>query len=133
MEAFSSIFDSFEFSNVPTLQNVVLSNYMMKNYVQPNKNDLFIIAEPKMELLNSLEEKYAPSITELHRVASYLDPSFKNFSFIDDLEYLEKKKKRVRKGIDILATDLFNELNTTFSPNTQSTSTSADTVTSSSK
>ena len=39
---------------------------MMKNYVQPNKNDLFIIAELKIELLNSLEEKYAPSITKLH-------------------------------------------------------------------
>ena len=92
---------------------------MMKNYVHPNKNNLFIIAELKMELLNSLEEKYASSITELHWVASYLDPSFKNFSFIDDLEYLETKKKVVRKGIHILATDLFNESKTTFSVNTQ--------------
>ena len=134
MEPFSSIFGSLEFSNVPTLQNIVPGSYMMKNYVQPNKNDLFIIiSEPNIQLLNSLEEKYAPSVTELHGVAFYLDPSFKNFSFIDNLDYLEKKKKMVRKGIHILATDLFNESNTTFSPNTQNTSTSADTVTPSSK
>ena len=91
---------------------------------------MFITAELKIELLNSLEENYAPSIIELHWVASYFDPSFKNFSFIDDLEYLEKKKKKtVRKGIHILATALFNESNTTFNPNTQNTSTSADIVT----
>ena len=53
MEPFSSIFDSLEFTNVPTLQNVVPSYYMMKNYVQPNKNELFIVAELKIELLNS--------------------------------------------------------------------------------
>ena len=35
----------------------------------------------------------------------------------------------VRKRSHILATDLFNESNTTSSPNTQNTSTSADTVT----
>ena len=133
MEPFSSNFESLQFSNVPTIQNVVPSYYMMKNYVQPNKRDLFIIAELKLELLNSLEEKYAPSITELHWVASYLDPSFKNFSFIDDLGYLEKKKKMVRKGIHILATDLFSKSNTTFNPNTQNTSTSADPVTPPSK
>ena len=98
---------------------------MMKNYVHPNKNNLFIIAELKVELLNSLEEKYASSITELHWVASYLDPSFKNFSFIDDLEYLETKKKMIRKGIHILPTDLFNESNTTFSVHTQNISTSS--------
>ena len=39
----------------------------------------------------------------------------------------------IRKGIHISATDLFKESNTTFSPNTQDTSTSADTVTPSSK
>lgn len=129
MGPFTSIFDSLEFSNVPTLQNVVPSYFMMKNYVQPNKDDLLIIAEFKIELLNSLEEKYAPSITELHWVASYLDPSFKNFSFIDDLEYLEKKKKDVRKAIHILATDLLDQSNTTFNSNTPNTSTLADATT----
>ena len=39
----------------------------------------------------------------------------------------------VRKGIHILATDLFNEPNTTFSPNTQNASTFADAVTPPSK
>ena len=67
---------------------------MMKSYVQPNKNDLFIIAELKIELFNSLEEKYASSITELHWVAFYLDLSLKKFSFIDDLKHLEKKMVR---------------------------------------
>ncbi|CAF4620576.1 unnamed protein product [Rotaria sp. Silwood1] len=127
MKSFLLIFDSLEFANVPTLQNVVPSYYMLKYYVQPNKNDLFIFAELKVELLNSLEEKYALSITELHWIASYLDPSFKNFSFIDDLEYLDKKKKAVRKGIHILATDLFDQSHSTFSSITQDTSTSADT------
>ena len=99
----------------------------MKNCVQPDKNDLFIIAELKVELLQSLEEKYASSITDLHWVASYLDPSFKNFSFIDDVEYLDKKKKAVRKSIHILATDLFDQSNSTFISATQDASTSFDT------
>ena len=100
---------------------------MMKNCIHPDKNDLFIIAELKVELLQSLEEKYASSITDLHWVASYLDPSFKNFSFIDDVEYLDKKKKAVRKSIHILATDLFDQSNSTFISATQDASTSFDT------
>ena len=82
-------------------------------YVQSNKDDLFSIMELKDELLNSLEEKHALSITELHWVASYFDPSFKNCSLIDYLEYLDKKKKAVRKSIHILATDLFDKSNST--------------------
>jgi hypothetical protein len=70
MKPFSLIFHSLEFVDMPTLQNVVPIYYMMKTYVQPNRNDSSIIGELKIELLNSLEEKYAPPITELHWVAS---------------------------------------------------------------
>ena len=37
MEPFSSIFDSLEFSNVSTLQNVIPSYYMMKNCTTKQK------------------------------------------------------------------------------------------------
>ncbi|CAF4150360.1 unnamed protein product [Rotaria sp. Silwood2] len=100
----------------------------MQNYVQPNKNDPSIIAELKIQLLNSLEEKFAPSITELHWAASYLNPSFKSFSFVNDLGYLDRQKKAVRKGVHVLATDLFDQSDEILSSTTQSTSASTNTL-----
>jgi len=121
MKPFSLIFDSLEFANVPTLQNVIPSYYTIKAHVQPNAVDLSIIAELKVELSKSLETKYASSITDLHWVATYLDPSFKNFSFIDEPAYLDKMRKTVRKGLHILASDLIDQSNFITSNNSMPT------------
>ena len=66
-------------------------------------------SELKQEILKSLGEKYLTSITQMHWVASYLEPTFKSPSFVTDKRYLEKQRKEIRKGIHILASQLISD------------------------
>jgi hypothetical protein len=115
MNKFSLIFDNLEFSNQPTIQNVVPSYYQMVCYAEDDMpsqtsttttND--IIANLKMELRKSLDEKFLPWITQLHWVSTFLEPTFKTLSFVGDRKYLEMQKKEIRKGLHVLVDDLLS-------------------------
>jgi hypothetical protein len=92
MSQFSSIFDNLEFSNGPSLQNVVPICYQMVAYGNENgKNSSTtassgseIISDLKMQIRKSLDEKFFSSITQLHWVSTFLEPTSKPLSFIDD-------------------------------------------------
>ncbi|CAF1305811.1 unnamed protein product [Rotaria sordida] len=111
MRPFSMIFDKLEMADQPTLQNVMPSYYRMLNDVQVNTNDHKIINELKSEIRSCLDEKYLPSILQIHWISTYLDPSLKSFFFISDSSYLEIQKKQVRKGLHILASDIVHHSN----------------------
>ena len=113
MSKFSLIFDNLEFSNRPTLQNVVPSYYQMVTYVDENVNSSSdvssggkIINDLKMEIRKSLDKKFLPSITQLHWVSTFLEPTFKSLGFIDNPQFLEATKKEIRKGFHMLAEDV---------------------------
>ena len=92
MEKFYLLFDNLEFSDKPTLQNALPSYYSMKKYciVDTIKRTNSIINLLKLEIDKELEDKYWTSITQLHWIASWLDPTFKNLLFITDISYLSR-------------------------------------------
>ena len=108
MRPFSLIFDKLEMANEPTLQNVVPSYYRMVKDVQADPADHKVIDELKSEIRLCLDEKFLPSILQIHWVATYLDPSFRSLFFVSDRSYLETQRKEIRKGLHILASDLID-------------------------
>ncbi|CAF3066060.1 unnamed protein product [Rotaria sp. Silwood2] len=83
MENFSLIFDNLEFSNRPTLQNVIPSYYrMIELCFIDNKRKHSIINLLKAEIAKELDEKYLTSTTQLHWIATYLDQTFKDFCLL---------------------------------------------------
>ena len=107
MRPFSLIFDKLEMANERTLQNVVPSYYRMMKDVQADHK---VIDELKSEIRLCLDEKFLPSILQIHWVATYLDPSFRSLFFVSDRSYLETQRKEIRKGLHILASDLIDNL-----------------------
>ncbi|CAF1481339.1 unnamed protein product [Rotaria magnacalcarata] len=106
MENFSLIFDNSEFSNQLTLQNVIPSYYRMTEYcIIDNKRKNSIINLLKVQIAKELDEKYLTSTTQLHWIATYLDPTFKDLLFVIDESYLLEQKKSIKDGIYILADD----------------------------
>ncbi|CAF3414355.1 unnamed protein product [Rotaria sp. Silwood2] len=89
------------------------------NDTQVNANDHKIIKELKSEIRYCLDEKYLPSILQIHWVGTYLDPSFKSFFFVSDHSYLETQKKEVRKGLHILASDIIQQFDSSHSSQSQ--------------
>ena len=74
---------------------MVPSYYRILIDTQSCTNDHTKIRELKLELRSSLDEKYFTSILQLHWIATYLDPSFKSFSFVGDRSYVEEQKKEI--------------------------------------
>jgi hypothetical protein len=108
MAQFALIFDHLEFSNYPTLHNVVPSFYVITSYCQikektPQKQ---IINTLKFRILNVLNDKYWNSITTLHWIATYLEPTFKSLTFINDKKDREKRLDEIRKGLHVLIDDV---------------------------
>ena len=94
MEKFNAIFDSLEFSTRLTLQNVVPSYYLMIEYCTIDKKQKISITNLlKAAIAKELDDKYLTSTTQLHWIATYLDPSFKELLFVSDKLYLAEQKK----------------------------------------
>ncbi|CAF3749487.1 unnamed protein product, partial [Adineta steineri] len=126
MEKFSLIFDHLEFSNCPTLQNVVPSYYKMISYCQINAalHDKQIINTLKCEILNTLNDKYWSSITMLHWIGTYLEPTFKSLTFINDKKQRAMRFKEIQNGLHVLANDILSN----YDDNQQILATSTDPV-----
>jgi hypothetical protein len=50
--------------------------------------------------------RYWPSIMQLHCVATYLDPSFRNLSFVTDKSYRSTQHKTIKEGLITMAIDV---------------------------
>ncbi|CAF1042258.1 unnamed protein product [Didymodactylos carnosus] len=81
---------SFEFSKKSTLQTVIPSYYLIKQYC----------------IVNNKHDKYWTLTTSLHWIATYLDPSFKELSFVNDRKFFDDQKKCIIDGLLVLTEDL---------------------------
>ncbi|CAF4178595.1 unnamed protein product [Rotaria sordida] len=106
MKRFSGIFDQLEFCNQPTLQNVVPSYYAMVDFVRLNSHDRPEIKILKEQIQIALESKYWTSIMQIHWIATFLDPSFRDLSFVNDKSYRLKQIKCIENGLYSMADDL---------------------------
>ena len=55
----------------------------------------------KAEIAKELDDKYLTLTTQLHWIANYLDPSFKELLFVSDKLYLAEQKKMIKHGTSI--------------------------------
>ena len=77
LSVFPPLFDILEYANVPTLQNAL----PLYQAWQPDSNDTESLLLLKRHFLQILDAKYWTSLTMLHFIASYLDPSLKRDGF----------------------------------------------------
>ncbi|CAF1122737.1 unnamed protein product [Didymodactylos carnosus] len=90
---FTAVFENLKFSKKPTLQNVIPSYYLMKQYcIVDNKRKNSIINQLKSEINKQLDDKYWTTTTSLHWIVTYLDPLFKELSFVNDRKFLDDQK-----------------------------------------
>lgn len=82
MSIFPSLFDILEYANIPTLQNSLPVYYTLHEAWQPHHLDSEAIGLMKKEFLAALTDKYWSSLTMLHFVATYLDPTLRGFVFV---------------------------------------------------
>ena len=101
LKPFESIFDKLEKSKSPSIQNLIPSYYLVQEHLNIKEDDPKFIADFKTEISTQLTAKLLPTFTEMHYIGTFLDPSFKNYSFIKNdisrLETIEKSKALVRK------------------------------------
>ncbi|CAF1647204.1 unnamed protein product, partial [Didymodactylos carnosus] len=91
-----------------TLQNMVPSYYKMAHSCRIEKNapqQKLIINALKSEIIKALGDKYWPSITTLHWIAIYLEPTFKHLAFVNDKKDSEMRINEIRKGLHVLVND----------------------------
>ncbi|CAF1303326.1 unnamed protein product [Didymodactylos carnosus] len=130
MGEFSAIFDNLEFSKKPTLQNVIPSYYLMKQYcIVDNKRKNSIINQLKSEINKQLDDKYWTSTTSLHWIATYLDPSFKELSFVNDRKFLDDQKECIIDGLLVLTEDFKDFLTPTTTTDSSPSSSLSSTAT----
>ncbi|CAF4446228.1 unnamed protein product, partial [Didymodactylos carnosus] len=111
MGEFSAIFDNLEFSKKPTLQNNSTINQL------------------KSEINKQLDDKYWTSTTSLHWIATYLDPSFKELSFVNDRKFLDDQKECMIDGLLVLTEDFKDFLTPTTTTDSSPSSSLSSTAT----
>lgn len=76
------VFDTLEFSSVPTLQYVLPSYYLLRGmWTETKPTDLAEVRRLKKELVDALDAKMWTSIVQLHFAATFLDPTLREFKF----------------------------------------------------
>ena len=93
-ECVKEVFEALEKNNTPTLQLVVPSYYLLQLKLQPVQTESRISNLFRAKLRKYLDEKFWTSITALHWIACFLDPSFKSMQFIPQSTREDSKFKR---------------------------------------
>jgi hypothetical protein len=79
--AIAEVFDTLEFSSVPTIEYVLPSYYLLHGmWNQTKPTDLAEVRRLKKELINALDGKMWTSIVQLHFAATFLDPSLRELT-----------------------------------------------------
>jgi len=92
LEKAEDIFDILEYSFVSSLQFVLPAFYKLQNF-WCNLSALDTPAGRILFLVSALDTKMWDDINALHVAASYLDPSFKGFSFARDAKEIVYQNK----------------------------------------
>jgi hypothetical protein len=103
LRVFPSLFDILEFANIPTLQNSLPVYYTLYEEWQPQTSDGDSTALMKREFLTALTNKYWDSLSMLHFVATFLDPSLRDFVFVRNVNDRQVFLKQVNDSIHTLA------------------------------
>jgi hypothetical protein len=81
-KAIMDVFKSLEATNSATLQLVAPSYYLLVRKLKPSLRESNVVKTFREYLMRYLDEKYWNSITAFHWMATFLDPSFKQFEFL---------------------------------------------------
>lgn len=76
------VFESLEAADAPTMQLVAPSYYLLQKKLKPTPRDSKVIQVFKARLMEYLDSKFWTSITALHWMSTFVDPSFKQFEFL---------------------------------------------------
>jgi len=76
------VFESLEAVDARTMQLVAPSYYLLQKKLKPVPRDSKVMQVFKARLLEYLDSKFWTSITALHWMSTFLDPSFKQFEFL---------------------------------------------------
>lgn len=114
---FNAIFDHLEMAETPTLQNVIPSYYLLQNSLSDNsETDLPAIQLLKQQVLSGLDNKYWSSTTAMHQLATILDPTFRNLTFIHDDVFRRKVVQDARVAAKMMAQYLKNSSDSDINP-----------------
>jgi len=91
---FKYVLETLEASSHPTLHLVVPSYYKLKEVMAVSEDDSEAIQCLKRKIDATLDEKFYSSITQLHWVATFLDPGFKRFKFVPNTLEADKRFRR---------------------------------------
>jgi len=95
---FPPLFDILEYANVATLHNVLPVYYTLYEAWQSDSNDAEMLSVMKKEFLTVLNAKYRTSLTILHFVATFVDPSPKHFRFVKNIDDRDCFFRQVRQS-----------------------------------
>ena len=93
-KSIKDVFESLEKVNEPTLSLVAPSYYLLAKKFRPVARDSAVMQTFRKHLTRYLDEKVWTSISALHWMASFLDPSFKNLTFVESVSAADTKFKR---------------------------------------
>jgi len=106
VKVFPPLFDVLEYANIPTLQNSLPVYYTLHEVWQPQAGDSEPLALMKKAFLAALTDKYWTSLSMLNFVASYLDPTLRDFAFVRNVNDRQGFFRQVKEGIHSLASEL---------------------------
>ncbi len=103
LKIFPSLFDLLEYANIATLQNTLPVYYTLYEAWQPNRLDSELLAQLKTEFLTALSNKFWISVNMLHFIATFLDPTLKEFVFVKNNADRDGFFRQIRDGLVSLA------------------------------
>ena len=95
---FTEIFDSLEKAKEVSISLVVPSYYEMRNFCKIESTDPEIIQKLKLSFGDALKTKFKDCLSDLHYIATFLDPRYKKLKFLDPA----KKEKAMMRIISKL-------------------------------
>ena len=99
------IFDILETTNSPSLHNVLPGYYLLQEHFSTKPEDSPAVKHFKKKFTAVLLEKFWPSITVLHVVATFLDPSLKHMSFVNKVDERKQFKQDASECLKNLSKD----------------------------
>ena len=87
------VIEALEKINTPTLHLVAPSYYLLQKKLRAVPGECRPVALFRAKLRKFLDQKFWTSISALHWIASFLDPTFKNLQFLPQMTHDEIKFK----------------------------------------
>ena len=106
---FAKLFDKLEAANHPTLHMVLPCYYKIQKHSVPQIEDCVILMTLKENVHKHMVGKYWNAITSIHVCATFLDPSFRSFAFVGELDQRQTFVQQAKDAILQLVPDAQDE------------------------